>query len=487
MEPVIIHHPVGDDPPQATLLYGQDVIDSLRTLPDQSAHTVCTSPPYWGLRDYGTGSWQGGDPDCDHVEKRQPQSLNKLADKIAPRVNPKGPTRQDDDQINTTQYRSKCGKCGAVRVDEQLGLEKTPEEYIQKLVTIFQEIRRVLRDDGTVWLNLGDTYAGYHGNAQVPDDEAPSNKPGYVENMRDSNVGVCGFKNKDLAGIPWAVAFALRADGWYLRQDIIWAKPQCMPESVRDRCTKSHEYIFLFTKNVRYYFDQDAIREPYKGASLNRYKYGLKLTADKDAIKSSLHERTRKGIGDSERMGDHMNMEGRNKRSIWTVNPKGYPGAHFAVWPPKLVEPMILAGTSKKGCCSKCGAPWKRLVEHSGGRDWRQDKMVPKGIPGELAGDGSYKRGQSSTLLNNNRIPTTVGWEPSCECGADPERCVVLDPFSGSATTGMVALDQGRNFIGIDLNADYLPLAQARILRQPPPDPEADLEHGGVFDLFDED
>lgn len=191
-------------------------------------------------------------------------------------------------------------------VEGQLGLEQTPEQYVDAMVEVFRCVRDVLADDGVLWLNIGDSYAGYHGNKNAAYDAAPSNKGGYFENQRKTLVNHNGIKNKDLIGIPWMLAFALRADGWYLRQDIIWHKPNPMPESVRDRCTKAHEYIFLLSKAEKYFFDSKAI---------------LETTVDGGK---------------------------RNRRSVWSVNVKPYKGAHFATFPPALIEPCVLAG-SKKG------------------------------------------------------------------------------------------------------------------------------------------
>lgn len=223
-----------------------DCVELMRSMPEQSVNCCVTSPPYFGLRDYG--------------------------------------------------------------VDGQIGLEPTPDEFVQALVGVFREVHRVLRDDGTLWLNLGDSYAGYHGNKNAAYEAAPSNKGGYFENQRASTVGVDGLKQKDLIGIPWRVAFALQADGWYLRQDIIWHKPNPMPESVRDRCTKAHEYIFLLSKSPKYYYDHDAAKE---------------ISVD----------------GNSK----------RNRRSVWTVTTKPFKGAHFATFPPDLIEPCILAGCPEGG------------------------------------------------------------------------------------------------------------------------------------------
>src|SRR5690606_28083797 len=264
-----------------------DVIETLRTLPDGFVHTCVTSPPYWGLRDYG--------------------------------------------------------------VPGQIGLEETPEEYVEKMGEVFREVRRVLRDDGTLWLNLGDSYAN-------------SNAGG---NRRMSLKSTKGLKPKDLVGIPWRVAFALQSDGWYLRSDIIWAKPNAMPESVRDRPTKAHEYIFLMSKSPRYYYDADAIREPY--ARLWNEKNG-------GSFAKPNHEeaQAKKVSGALNHRGSYPmpNPLGRNKRTVWSIPTKPFKGAHFAVFPPDLIEPCILAGAPEKAC-PHCGAPWvrKKAVVKS----WREN------------------------------------------------------------------------------------------------------------------
>jgi DNA modification methylase len=323
-----------------------DALEQLRLIPSGTVQCCVTSPPYWGLRDYG--------------------------------------------------------------VHGQLGLEATPEEYVTNMVEVFREVRRVLRDDGTLWLNLGDSYAGYHGNSKVADDAAPSNKPGYVENMRKTTVGISGLKPKDLAGIPWMVAFALRSDGWYLRSDIIWAKGNVMPESIKDRPTKSHEYIFLLTKNQDYFYDSVAVLEEASG----------RVPGNRNPQKGAGEQgfEIRDGLAAQQKRWDF-----RNRRTVWSINPKPYRGAHFAVFPEKIPEVCIKAGTSEKGSCSTCGAPWERFQE------------------GE-------------------------GWKATCSCpAADLEPCIVLDPFAGSGTTLAVAAGLRRSYLGIELNPDYHKLIEERL------------------------
>lgn len=265
----------------------------------------------------------------------------------------------------------------------QIGMEETPEEYIVKLVAIFEEVKRVLKPEGTLWINIGDSYSGSgKGSANYPDS---------AKGMQSSNKGVYGqkiprtrsngdTKNKDLIGIPWMLAFALRAAGWYLRQDIIWAKPDPMPESVKDRCTRSHEYIFLLSKSSKYYFDHEAIQEPAKYAGTAPYAPAGSF----EGKRKHAHEKF-KHISQSFRAIKDF----RNKRDVWTVGVSRYRGAHFATFPPNLIEPCILAGA--------------------------------------------------------------------------PEGGIVLDPFFGAGTTGVVAVRNGRDYIGIELNPRYAEIAENRI------------------------
>lgn len=292
------------------------------------AQTCITSPPYYGLRDYGTGKWIGGDENCSH--KRD----SKYSDKtITGHAN-------KDLTVGDAIYKSVCPKCGAVREDRQLGLEETPEEYIKAMVEVFRCVWDVLEDDGTLWLNIGDSYYNYRpgkGQALVKQSVANSDQDLPQICARRGNK-LEGLKEKDLIGIPWMLAFALRADGWYLRQDIIWHKPNPMPESVNDRCTKSHEYIFLLSKSRKYHFDHVAIKEPLKGEPEARDKNAEGYQADY-------------AKGDRFSQGERVfGADGMaNKRSVWSVPVKPYSGAHFAVFPSELIEPCILAGAPLGG------------------------------------------------------------------------------------------------------------------------------------------
>jgi DNA modification methylase len=315
----------------ATILTG-DCRELLRTLDAESVQCVITSPPYWGLRDYG--------------------------------------------------------------VSDQIGLEPSPQEYVRQMVEVFREVRRVLRNDGTVWLNLGDSYAAARGGTHQPAETLAGGKGGVTQqggrvnrSRHDGynpsrNAGAIGLKHKDLIGIPWRVALALQDDGWWLRSDIIWAKPNPMPESVTDRPTKAHEYIFLLTKSARYYYDADAVRVPLvtpPHAPGNKTNNG-RLTSSMGHVESPDR------VWGSE--------AGANLRTVWTVPTHAYSEAHFATFPPKLIEPCVLAGTKE----------------------------------GDL----------------------------------------ILDPFTGAGTTGLVATRKGRRFIGTELNPDYANMARNRIVNDAP-------------------
>jgi len=292
------------------------------------AQTCVTSPPYYGLRDYGTAKWEGGDSHCEHSIS-MPTKWNdpKRGTVLRPEVGHRGGSS------------SNCHLCGAKRIDEQLGLEDTPDEYIKNMVEVFRCVWDVLEDDGTLWVNIGDSYCNSNGFARASPEyqrEGRNNMP--ANDRKLDKLHATGLKTKDLIGIPWMLAFALRADGWYLRQDIVWSKPNPMPESVQDRCTKAHEYIFLLSKSHKYHFDHVAIKEPLKGEPETRDKNAEGYQAD-----YSKGDRFSKG----ERVFGADGMA--NKRSVWTVNTKPYSGAHFAVFPTELIEPCILAGAPLGG------------------------------------------------------------------------------------------------------------------------------------------
>jgi DNA modification methylase len=380
-----------------------DCREVLRNLPAESVHCVVTSPPYFGLRDYGTAKWEGGDSSCNH---RPPDDAG-VTDK---------PTNGQREHAG--RFAGDCWRCGAKRIDSQIGLEPTPDAFVSALVGVFADVRRVLRKDGTVWLNLGDSYAGSGVGGG-------GNRKGNEHGQHDAMVSIGrwqsgdGIKPKDLIGVPWRVAFALQADGWYLRQDIIWSKPNPMPESVRDRCTKAHEYIFLLSKAERYYFDQDAIRESHTKDwdPEKRGNYPPSTASHYDLATNTRHKLSYQGLT--------QNEAGRNKRSVWEVVTQGFPEAHFATFPPALIEPCILAGCPEK-VCTKCGVPWLQVASCS---------------------CGIHRTGLEFDFWTTE----VVG------------RGTVLDPFFGAGTTGLVADRLGRDCIGIELNPSYAAMAERRI------------------------
>lgn len=309
-------------------LYQGDVREVLKRLPDESVHCVVTSPPYWGLRDYGTGEWVGGKPGCTHVQGRPG----------AGRADGNVDERMQRNRDGAGAFSMTC-KCGAVRVDKQIGLEPSYKEFVAEMVGVFREVRRVLRPDGTLWLNIGDSYAndGKWGGA------AGGEHTDYLHGQA-SRIGRekrrTGLKPKDLCGVPWRVAFALQDDGWWLRQDIIWSKPNPMPESVTDRCTKAHEYLFLMTKSARYFYDAAAIQDfsVRSGSIPGGSKKHSADTVNDMRIRQGLELHSKRKVN-----------EMRNKRSVWEVATAPFSEAHFATFPPKLIEPCIKAGCPKGG------------------------------------------------------------------------------------------------------------------------------------------
>jgi len=429
----------------STRLIIGDCRDVLPTLAAGSVQCVVTSPPYFGLRDYGTGEWAGGDPACDHTDRAYGKGRGdgKWFDGGKPRELAEG---------RPSLGRS-CPRCGAQRIDSQIGLEATPAEYVAEIVAVFREVRRVLRDDGTCWLNLGDSYSN--------DTKWGGSTSGkHVTAMHgDTGIGrtkkTTGMKPKDLMGMPWRVAFALQDDGWYLRRDIIWAKPNPMPESVVDRPTTAHEYVFLLTKRAKYFYDAEAVREEPTGRT------GLVRFSRSADLNGKAHSAGYQADG----------TVGRNLRSVWTITTAPFAQAHFATFPPKLAETCILAGTSERGACPHCGAAWARVTERT--------TVTPVDYEGKYLAADKQSSGRRATANvrarrmagqghHDNPFPTpkTIGWRQTCHCpAADPVPCVVLDPFSGAGTVGLVADRLQRNAIQIELNADYAAMTEQRIVR----------------------
>jgi len=344
---------------------------------------IATSPPYWGLRSYDTGD-------------------NKAAELGAEKIH---------DCLAWARGDEPCGGC-----------------YVCNMRTWAREMWRVLRDDGTLWLNLGDSYM-----------------------------------DKNLAAIPWRVALALQADGWILRSDCIWAKPNPMPESVTDRPTKSHEYVFLLTKSARYFWDAEAVREDYtmsswtaesdKAGTTKRGKAGYR-SGEKGNARAN-------GAADGARFGEtsflnNYHQSGRNARTVWTIVTAPYSGAHYATWPPALVERMVKAGTPERGVCPECGKPWERITERGlTAHDGDTATTYANGsTANRLALLRQAARERGGEYVNERK---TVGWRPTCaHTDATPVPAIVLDPFCGSGTTLMVARQLGRIGLGFDLSEKYL-------------------------------
>ncbi len=465
-----------------------DSLEVLATLADGSVDCCVTSPPYFGLRDYGTGAWEP--PECEFDGRTMEPTENGgwacrwTAEHPADRANiiepheHKGSERwyteksaaaasgeafSEAGEANAARLKKArwreagtCVTCGATRVDRQIGLEPTLDEYVAKLVGVFREVRRVLAPYGTCWVNLGDSYAGSGKGAwdvvgpqkevYVPPPDGPAARLPKVQE---------GTKPKDLLGVPWRVAFALQADGWWLRSDIVWAKPNPMPESVTDRPTKAHEYVFLLTKQPRYWFDQEAVREPHKAIERPNFD-GVAGTLPKSL------ERGRSGGDARDRMGNGDGT-GRNVRSVWQIATEPYPDAHFATFPVELARRCVVAGCARE-VCRVCGKARERIVER---------EPNPQGINGgehrEPARNGALgTRDRDPACEARIGLSETLGWS---DCGHDDYRPgVVFDPFAGSGTTGVAALRNHREFVGIELNPEYAKMAETRIAnwhRQP--------------------
>lgn len=392
---------------QSATLYHGNSLDVLRTLPDCSVQCCVTSPPYWALRDYG--------------------------------------------------------------VEGQLGLEDTPEQFVEGMVTLFHEVRRVLRDDGTLWLNIGDSYnanqgngfnAHFHSRPHLRENEV-SQRAIPESGRNTAKKRPERLKPKDLVGVPWLLAFAMRDDGWYLRQDIIWHKKSPMPESVRDRCTKSHEYIFLFSKSAKYFYDLVGSQEETTGNAHSR-GHGINIKAKANG------QVPRLGVKQNESFSAAVAQitAKRNMRSVWPLAAFPLKSAHFAAYPPELVRRCLSAGVSPQGACAVCGAPWTRIVEkrrvptRSGAdskvnRASQHDESPYESHSGMVVGNRDPQRHCTETV--------TTGWQPACKCESlERKPCVVLDPFNGAGTTWKTCQRLGLDYIGIDLNADYLQLSVDR-------------------------
>ena len=439
--------------------------------------TVVTSPPYYSLRKYSGEQRRvfGGDVGYEHEweagsrkgisggENEWSKSRHFYGDRAS--------------EVPTTEFAN-CLKCGAWL--GAYGLEPTLDMYVQHTVEWCREIWRVLRPDGTFWLNIGDSYAGSGGpGSQYDNKAATKGKPFEKFHNPNREASSHGLKPKDLMGVPWTVALALRADGWYLRRDIIWHKPNPMPESTPDRPTTSHEYVFLLTKSARYFYDQEAVRErgitnesrPHGIVRDREYGYDSKQAVLRSQRDSFKRIGNKNGMPESpqkrpDRREDTWDTTSRNRRSVWTINTAPFSGAHFATWPPALVEPMIKAGSSERGRCPECGAPWERVVEKSVPpyEVFTQTKQPSDGfVSGGSWRGGGKGSGQKLTKWLNENPPQTLGFRPTCDHDHEPTPCLIFDPFAGSGTSIMVANALGRRGVGIDLSWEYLQLARERM------------------------
>jgi len=377
-------------------------------LPDECAQMVVTSPPYWGLRKY-SGEQEIPDWGCAY------------------------------------------------------GIEKTPELYVQHTVEILRDIRRVLRKDGVVFWNIGDSY--YASGGAGGDYNKGGLKEGQPKYRQGNGKTSLNLKPKDLCLIPFRVAIAAQEDGWWVRSDIIWSKPNPMPESVTDRPTNSHEYILMFTKSAKYYWDADAVREQCLEPERSGKKENMwspNVPNDEQLVKG--------GYGRGKYTHRIYNPAGRNIRSVWEFPTQPYPEAHFAVFPEKLPETCIKAATPEVGCCSKCGAPWERIIGK--GFAAHDGKTNSKSDPRDKSNNGAYgrlallrqaARERGFEYVNSNK---TIGWQPTCKCDADKVPSIVLDPFAGSGTTLWVAKKLGRKAIGFDTSEEYCGLNRKRNMQQ---------------------
>lgn len=370
-----------------------DALTYLRSLPNNYVNCVVTSPPYFGLRDY--------------------------------------------------------------QVAGQIGLEQTPAEFVAKLVALFREVKRVLRDDGVIWVNMGDSYNNYGTDSTL---RTQSSSIGLTaefagEYSRGAKLATPGLNRKQLLGMPWRVAFGLQDDGWILRSDVIWHKPNPMPESVIDRPTKSHEYVFLLAKQERYWYDADAIRECAEYGENRATFIGGTARLSKANIVSG-------GFVPSDKGMDRPETSSRNKRTVWTIATEPTPFAHFATFPQKLIEPMVLAGCPHK-VCAVCGAPWVRQVEREAERyNEREGHAQALRMAGVISG-GTEKVTLGMTQFVKR---TDLGFARTCAHTDVPIRAgIVLDPFMGSGTTALVARRLGRHYIGSELNPAYVKLCNERL------------------------
>ena len=558
-----------------SLLLG-DNLDRLDDIPDGYCHLCCTSPPYYALRSYeGTAQWVGGDADCDHRKVTPEQATRAIATSTL------GPNKDGVSGQKTNSHQQEgwkggvCKRCGAKRIDKQIGAEERPDCagwatgrpcgkcFVCALVAVFRKVRRVLRNDGVCILNLGDSYNSGSNKPERTSRPGAGKVKGRQAN-RDG-VAVSGLGPKNLLAIPWRVALALQTNGWTLRSAFPWISRSRMPESCIDRASNGLEYVFVLTKRpTGYYWDVDAVRQANK-------PYAVPVESARDGrtkmehLGGKMSQTLYKAKGRAE-VAALLNPDGRNWRNsdLWLESikpPHGLMGMddelvgldvttealkadHYAAYPCKLVQPFISAATSQKGCCAKCGAPWRRVVEkeRAATRPGRDSKVKDTAVfHGGIKGSGGNRnddgRGTSLNAVVGNRDPErhcttsrTVGWAPGCRCygteapaeypntpkkdapadewsayqkqtdkvrkhnadlvasciGFETSPCVILDPFAGAFTTCLVAERMGRRSIGIELSEKYLLLGEKRIKRRGRVGREPDNSKGqdGSLGLF---
>lgn len=397
--------------PDLNRCYLGDILEIPSSWPDAFVQAIITSPPYLWIRDYQV----------------PPSAWPEITYAPMPGIPP-----------ITIPAQVAC-----------LGLEDSPAAFVAHIVHIFRGIRRILRDDGVLFFNMGDKHFGSPGAAGARGKSSQLGDRSVMDAQEEgahaipvrtmAQARALGLKEKDLIGVPWRCAFALQADGWYLRMDNIWHKPNPMPDSAQDRTSKAHEYFFQFSKSEDYYFDGIAIREQDSGRTSGNTFQGRQGTAEYQAVSGG------------EGSGEWMPGGGRNKRSVWTVASFPYKGSHYATFPPNLIKPAILASTPEAGCCSACRRPWLRIVS----KEFKPQADVSQEKAGR--GHGDTKPADEMNRWDGSQRGTveikTIGWKQQCECPrAHAIPSIVFDPFCGSGTTGEVCQELGRAWLGCDLD-----------------------------------
>ncbi len=431
-------------------------------LPDESVQMVVTSPPYWCLRKYSGEQeliW-GGTEGCEHEWAGVGDVSDVRKDKVVAgksrteeRFYGGDETRKFNGQHQKHYQDNTCFLCGAWK--GAYGLEPTPEMYVQHTIEILREIRRVLRKDGVVFWNIGDSYASSPSENQQWKGWSTGGMKDASKNYEKRSTVVSTLKPKDLCLIPFRVAIAAQEDGWWVRSVIIWNKPNPMPESVTDRPTESHEYILLLTKSAKYYWDMEAVREPQTG---NTHSRGKEPGNEVYQEARGSYKGFKSPVSDL--------PAGRNIRSVWEFPTQPFPDAHFAVFPEKLPEICIKASTPEVGCCSKCGSPWKRITEIS--RSFQSGSGKAGNKPsGKWKDDPRAKGDLEDDIRAGPCVSTkTLGWQPTCKCNADKVPSIVLDPFAGAGTTLWVAKKLNRRAVGYEISEEYCQLAVDRCRQQ---------------------